>query len=73
MKSILLDRIQQRFSELSEWGCVLGGDQLRRVRNLPVLHLQKLSDALNAETVGMATDDSWPSSIVETILLVSDN
>lgn len=71
MKSKLLERIQKRYSELSEPGCVLEGDRLRRVRNLPLLHLMKLCDALEAETVGVPTHASWPSEVVEVILVSS--
>lgn len=71
MKSRLIERIQQRYRELSEAGVVLDGDQLRRIRNLPLLHLMKLADALDAETIGIATQALWPSGVVETILLSS--
>lgn len=73
MKSKLVERIQRRFGELSEPGVVLDGARLRCIMNLPLLHLMKLADALDSETVGVAIGESWPSSIVDEILLTSDN
>jgi hypothetical protein len=73
MKARLMERIQKRFGELSDAGCALNGDRLRRVRNLPLLHLVKLSDALDGATVGASRGDSWPLSIVEAILVASDD
>ena len=73
MKSKLMLRIQQRCCELSKTGIALSGVRLSRVRNLPLLHLMKLSDALDDETIGAANGEAWPSNIVDAILAVSDN
>lgn len=73
MKSNVMERIQRRFGELSKAGLILDGDLLRRVRRLPLLHLMKLAGALEGQAVGVARFDSWPSSIVESILVSSDD
>jgi hypothetical protein len=54
MKSRTIGRIVTRFDEISDAGCVLDGDRLRRVRDLPLLHMVKLADALEAEKVGVS-------------------
>jgi hypothetical protein len=71
MKSRTVSRIVKRYSELSEAVSFLDGDRLKRVQNLPLLHLVKLADALDAEVVGHPTHTLWPSNIVDLALMSS--
>lgn len=71
MKSRTMERIVKRYSELSEVSLLLDDDRLRRVRNLPLLHLVKLADALEAEAVGFPTHRLWPLNIVDLALVSS--